>query len=766
MTFRRTLRATALTVAILLPLTAVVQPAAAATGEPPPACTDRDVNHPSIQLDGPRDGTTLAVDKHGQIDLRGSLRRHAEMIDVAVDRASTTDFRYDPDPHLDSTGDDVSWSARLRPAHLGASVLCARAEGDHRKYAKITRTVKVVDLIPPSNVTGLAVSAITATGAKATWEAATDNYGLAGYDVSVDGGAPQRTTVGTRAYTIDGLEPSSTHTVAVVAVDLAGNRSKTAATTSFTTTAAPADPDPDADLTFDPEQGGATATWAAAPDTEASYRVYLDGLLYDEFTADHFCDSPCTTVDYPVEPLEEYTLYAFSVEALAADGTVVRELEGTFTTMINVDEVPVSAVQLSASEASQCASNGGDFYIAADTRDIVTVPAGSTLLFAGCYTAGDSSCVDDFLPPSGDRVLDCTDNVTQLLYGAAPTGRGPVIASLPTSTGIGAKLAPAPVVPVTWCTATACTMLLSPPAQAVKLVTAAPVAAAGTSWVVVAAAGIGIGLALWALLEILFPGEIGILGLLEYPISHDVDFDTFDNWAADEGEWYNSLKVYAEVVKTTKLLTVDHNLAFAWDSAEDARLKRIIDAACTAQRGTQGTAGCDDDLAVYVPGGTNYQLRPMKETGTHIVVALGDGSYPQPPTRAVWFYPGRSLKGQKATAAGHTRSWYDTEAAYIPNTCTGRVAGKTCDEFPFWTTDQAVDLSGQVASLQPVPTTESLPQASDLSAFYRKCDVDDGDKFIVLPVKPWVAANGPSFGFRVSQGGASLCMTPQAPGAP
>ncbi|MEV6811828.1 hypothetical protein [Micromonospora sp. NPDC051296] len=59
------------------------------------------------------------------------------------------------------------------------------------------------------------------------------------------------------------------------------------------------------------------------------------------------------------------------------------------------------------------------------------------------------------------------------------------------------------------------------------------------------------------------------------------------------------------MIKTTKLVAGRNNIPFAWNDQEDGRLKRIIDAACTAQRGTQGTAGCDDDIKVYVPGGLN-----------------------------------------------------------------------------------------------------------------------------------------------------------------
>lgn len=145
---------------------------------------------------------------------------------------------------------------------------------------------------------------------------------------------------------------------------------------------------------------------------------------------------------------------------------------------------------------------------------------------------------------------------------------------------------------------------------------------------------------------------------------------------------------------------------------------------------------------------------------------MGDGGFPQPPGRAQWFYPARSKYGNAAKTAGYNHKWYDVRPEFQTKLCTGRAAGLACDEFPFWVTNQAVNLSGLVADVQPVPGTESSPQGNDISGFYRKCDVDDGERFIVLPVKPWVAANGPSFGFTVNQGGASLCMTPEAPAAP
>ncbi|MEU4428031.1 fibronectin type III domain-containing protein [Actinoplanes sp. NPDC024001] len=777
--FSRSLRATALAVALVLPVSLISQPAAQAVEEQLPACADpsvpEDVNHASIRLEGPAAGSTVAVDANGKIALTGFLHKGATMVDVSIEKATSSSFTFGPPPPGE-TNWSASWTTSMRPQNLGPVTACSRAEREPGRYARILRDITVVDLIPPSNVSGLAVGSVTATGARVSWNAATDNYGLAGYEVRVDGGTPHRTTVGTRSYTITGLEPSSSHTVSVVAVDLAGNRSTAPATASFTTTALPPPPDVDPGLTLDPEQGSATASWKPQPATEASYRAYLDGQVYDEFPLDQFCedgsgnvDGPCTAdsvVKLPIVPLEEYTRYAFKVEALRADGTVARELAGEFTTMVHFQEVSESTTETSVSEASQCAGAGGDLYVAASARADVPVPAGSTEIFTGCYRAADTSCIEAFLPPSGEKLMDCADDITDTLFAVAPSGRGPVISSI-AEEQTARFLAKPPLLPLTLCANGACTALLAPAVETAKVAVAAPAAAAGTSWLVVIGAGIGIGVALGTLLAILFPGEIGINGILEYPIDHDVDFDTFDNWGADDGEWYNSLKVYAEVIKTTKLVAGQHNLPFAWDSAEDGRLKRVIDAACTAQRGTQGTAGCDDDIVVYVPGAKNYLGVDMKETGTHIVEAMGNGSYPQPPTRAQWFYPARSKDGAKARAKGYSHRWFRT-LQFRPNACEPFPRGKTCDEFPFWTTDQAVDLSGQTADVKLVPTTESGPQGNDVGGFYVKCDVDDEDKFVVLPVKPWVDAGGPSFGFKLSGGGVSLCMppSPPAPGGP
>ncbi|GAA0566415.1 NucA/NucB deoxyribonuclease domain-containing protein [Actinomadura livida] len=120
------------------------------------------------------------------------------------------------------------------------------------------------------------------------------------------------------------------------------------------------------------------------------------------------------------------------------------------------------------------------------------------------------------------------------------------------------------------------------------------------------------------------------------------------------------------------------------------------------------------------------------------------------------------MNGQAARTADYSRRWFET-AKFRPNACVGRPRGDVCDEFPFWSTNQAVDLTGMVASLKPVPAAEAVPQRDDINQFYRERKVKDTDRFIVLPVKPWVEANAPSFGFRVTPTGASVCMAPAKP---
>ena len=92
----------------------------------------------------------------------------------------------------------------------------------------------VPDTQAPTAPTGLAAGATAATSVSLTWNASTDNVGVAGYRVYR--GAALLATVSGTGYNDTGVSPQTTYGYSVVAVDAAGNASP-AATTSATTPA-------------------------------------------------------------------------------------------------------------------------------------------------------------------------------------------------------------------------------------------------------------------------------------------------------------------------------------------------------------------------------------------------------------------------------------------------------------------------------------------------------------------------------------------------
>lgn len=89
------------------------------------------------------------------------------------------------------------------------------------------------DTQAPTPASGLTVSTKTSNSISLTWNAATDNVGVSGYDVYMNG--TLKTTVNSTAATISGLNPSTTYSFYVVAKDAAGNSSANSATVSGTT---------------------------------------------------------------------------------------------------------------------------------------------------------------------------------------------------------------------------------------------------------------------------------------------------------------------------------------------------------------------------------------------------------------------------------------------------------------------------------------------------------------------------------------------------
>ena len=82
------------------------------------------------------------------------------------------------------------------------------------------------DVDPPTASTLVTVTAVTTSTANIVWAAGTDGIsGVSGYDVYVDGGAfPAASTTAT-GMVLTGLAPDTIHSITVVTIDVAGNRS-------------------------------------------------------------------------------------------------------------------------------------------------------------------------------------------------------------------------------------------------------------------------------------------------------------------------------------------------------------------------------------------------------------------------------------------------------------------------------------------------------------------------------------------------------------
>lgn len=109
--------------------------------------------------------------------------------------------------------------------------------GEVEDYTIVIGSSNEGDTTPPTPPGNLTAGNTTQTATTLSWNASTDNVGVAGYDVYVNGAFAGTTT--TTGYTLTGLTPGTTYTVSVVAKDAAGNQSSPATTNVSTQAESP-----------------------------------------------------------------------------------------------------------------------------------------------------------------------------------------------------------------------------------------------------------------------------------------------------------------------------------------------------------------------------------------------------------------------------------------------------------------------------------------------------------------------------------------------
>ncbi|TRZ46118.1 fibronectin type III domain-containing protein [Robertkochia solimangrovi] len=146
----------------------------------------------------------------------------------------------------------------------------------------VSPTTKAVeDTEAPSKVTGLQAVTITENSITIKWTAATDNIGIASYDVLVNGAVKGNVTEGT-AFTLDGLNGGTVYQITVRAKDAAGNQGAVSDVLEVTTKEAADTEAPTAVSGLKAsniKESSLTLNWNAATDNKAvtGYEIHQNG---------------------------------------------------------------------------------------------------------------------------------------------------------------------------------------------------------------------------------------------------------------------------------------------------------------------------------------------------------------------------------------------------------------------------------------------------------------------------------------------------------
>jgi chitodextrinase len=323
-----------------------------------------------------------------------------------------------------SVGSTASTSSTFSGLACGTSYSLAvdAVDGAGNRSAKATITTSTTacsDTQKPSVPGGLTAGATTQTSIAASWSASTDNVGVTGYGLYRNGAG-----VGSTASTgssFSGLTCGTSYTLAVDAVDAAGNRSAKATITASTSacagdTQAPSVPPGYSIGTV--TQTSIPVSWTAATDNVGvtAYGIYMTGVL----------GTATSSLSYSYTGLTCGTSYSLAVDAVDAAGnrsvkaTVIAGTAACSTpppsgsANLWVDTSGGSCARQASAGAYADASACGSFqaaYSAAQCGDTVGVRAGGyakQTISSGTKSCSSSTQVSFTSVPGAA----CSDNTT------------------------------------------------------------------------------------------------------------------------------------------------------------------------------------------------------------------------------------------------------------------------------------------------------------------------------------------------------------------
>ena len=275
--------------------------------------------------------TTAKVTWSEAKDNVGVVGYNVYLNEAKVNETLITTTEYD----LTALTEETNYSVKV------TAVDAAENESGRSEAATFT-TPKTQDTEAPSVPAGVTASDVTQTGAKITWTAATDNVGVAGYNVYLGESRVNTSPVTVTEYELSGLTANTEYTVTVSAVDAAGNESARSDAATFTTLEAEEEKDNEAPsvpagvTASDVTQTGAKITWTASADNVgvAGYNVYVDETKVNT-------DKLVEGLELELTGLTPETEYTVTVSAVDAAGNESgRSAAFTFTTLKNEEPAP------------------------------------------------------------------------------------------------------------------------------------------------------------------------------------------------------------------------------------------------------------------------------------------------------------------------------------------------------------------------------------------------------------------------------------------
>jgi len=235
------------------------------SAETAPACaTPPDLTAPTV----PR-----AVALATPTEQRAELRWAPSQDEVAV---AAYEIERDGKPVASTPATEVEEDG-LRPGQEVCYTVRARDTVGNVSAASKRACAVMPDLTPPSSPPRFAAAPSSPSNVAFAWDAATDNVGVAAYELRRrDGAVVARVDGGATRVSQAGLAPSTEHCFALVAVDRAGNRSP--ALDACATT--PAVGVPSGPTVVRAEHKAPTMVllkWDSSPDPDVVYAVYWDG---------------------------------------------------------------------------------------------------------------------------------------------------------------------------------------------------------------------------------------------------------------------------------------------------------------------------------------------------------------------------------------------------------------------------------------------------------------------------------------------------------